>query len=351
MKNLFTKFTTINLTTIIVICLLNGFFISNLFAQDTHYSQYYAAPLYLNPAFTGTIQGHRIVANYRNQWPNIPRAFETYSVSYDFNVKELRSGFGVIATTDKAGSAGLRSTTLGFIYSYKIQLAEKWMMTPAIQFTYGNRNIDFNKLVFGDQLILNGPTQDDAMSKFDAVNFYDFSTGLLIYNKAFWFGYSLHHLNSPNLSLINDVSTVPKKHSIHTGIKIPLNNGPFKKSHETAVAPSLVYRTQGSFDQLDVGMHYLNYPMVLGLWYRGIPIQQDVKDNMSHDAMTIVLGLKKDIFEIGYSYDLTISDLGGNPGGAHEISLIMEIKNTNMKKHKPDKFIPCPAIYNKGLIK
>ena len=44
-------------------------------AQDPEFSQYYAAPLYLNPAFAGTSVDHRFIANYRNQWPNISHAF------------------------------------------------------------------------------------------------------------------------------------------------------------------------------------------------------------------------------------------------------------------------------------
>ena len=91
-------------------------------AQDPHFSQYYAAPLYMNPAFAGTTNDHRIIVNNRIQWPSLPQAFTTYAVSYDFYKPELKSGFGFLATTDAAGSAGLRSTTFGFSYSYKIQM-------------------------------------------------------------------------------------------------------------------------------------------------------------------------------------------------------------------------------------
>ena len=44
------------------------------FAQDPQYSQFYAAPQYLNPAFTGMTIQDRIVINYRHQWPSIPGA-------------------------------------------------------------------------------------------------------------------------------------------------------------------------------------------------------------------------------------------------------------------------------------
>ena len=54
---------------------------ATLLAQDPEFSQYYAAPLYLNPAFTGTTADHRFIANFRNQWPNVAQGYVTYAAS------------------------------------------------------------------------------------------------------------------------------------------------------------------------------------------------------------------------------------------------------------------------------
>src|ERR1700760_219933 len=88
-------------------------------AQDPAFSQYYSAPLYLNPAFTGTTQDHRFIANYRNQWPNLARGYETFAFSYDVSLNQYNSGVGFLAVVDKAGSAGMRSSQFNFLYSYK----------------------------------------------------------------------------------------------------------------------------------------------------------------------------------------------------------------------------------------
>ncbi|MGB5929648.1 MAG: type IX secretion system membrane protein PorP/SprF, partial [Cyclobacteriaceae bacterium] len=53
-------------------------------AQDPQFSQYYAAPLYLNPAFTGASGQGRAGLNYRNQWPSIDANFTTYSAYADY---------------------------------------------------------------------------------------------------------------------------------------------------------------------------------------------------------------------------------------------------------------------------
>ena len=93
-------------------------------AQDVQFSQYYQAPLFMNPGFTGITPQQRLVGNWRLQWPNLPQAYATYAFSYDIFVDELRSGFGVLVTTDKMGSAGWQTTTAGLLYSFKVKISE-----------------------------------------------------------------------------------------------------------------------------------------------------------------------------------------------------------------------------------
>ena len=86
-------------------------------------------------------------------------------------------------------------------------------------------------------------------------------------------------------------------------------------------------------------------PIVVGLWYRGIPIQQEGKDNLSQDAVVIILGFQLPKFEIMYSYDFTVSKLGSISGGTHELALKykLEIKITE-RTRKRQRYIPCPTF-------
>ncbi|MBN8578178.1 MAG: type IX secretion system membrane protein PorP/SprF [Cyclobacteriaceae bacterium] len=321
-------------------------------AQDPQFSQYYAAPLYLNPAFTGTSEDHRFIANYRNQWPNAARGFVTYAFSYDVNLTHYNSGVGLLATVDQAGTAGMRSSQLNFLYSYKWSIASKWVVSAGLNFGYASRSIDLNRLVFGDQLQFdsngNVPTDDPAIFNLGNVHYFDFNSGVLAYNKNFWFGFSASHLNTPNRSLLDQEAQVPMKTSLHGGVRIPLYGGPFKKDHISVLAPSFVYKKQGRFDQLDVGVHFLYDPIMLGVWYRGIPLQQNVRDNISQDAVVVILGLQFDQIEIGYSYDFTVSELGPISGGAHEIAMRYKVPlAAHIKTKRKDKFIPCPTFIKK----
>jgi type IX secretion system PorP/SprF family membrane protein len=319
------------------------------FAQDPEFSQYYAAPLVLNPAFTGTAADHRIIANHRNQWPSITNGFVTYAVSYDYNLSHLNSGLGLMIMTDKAGTANLKSTTLNFQYAYKVQFAENWILSSGLNFGVGFRSIDFSRLVFGDQLEFDAdgttPTDDPAFSNIQNSTYFDFGGGLLAYNRKYWLGVSMMHLNNPNRSLLDGEAQIPIKTSVHGGVRIPLYHGLFKKERTAAIMPSFVYKQQGRFDQLDLGTYFLYEPVILGLWYRGIPIQQNVADNVSQDAVVVVLGFQLQRFEVTYSYDVTVSELGPISGGSHEVALKFKVDlATSGAKKKKQRFIPCPTF-------
>lgn len=321
-----------------------------VFAQDPEFSQYYAAPLNLNPAFAGTATDHRLTANYRNQWPSVANGFVTYALSYDYNLSDLNSGLGFMILTDRAGSANLRSTTVNFQYAYKVNFNRKLILSTGLNFGIGFRGIDYNKLVFGDQLSFNSdsntPTIDPIVGTIENSKYFDFGAGMLMYSRTFWMGFAAQHLNRPNRSLLEDQEAeIPMKFTVHGGVRIPLYHGPFKKERVAAIAPSFIYKQQGNFDQLDLGAYFLYEPVVVGLWYRGIPIKQNVRDNISHDAVVIVIGFQMKKIELSYSYDLTVSELGPAAGGAHEVALKYKLNVIEAQKtKKKEKYIPCPTF-------
>ncbi len=244
--------------------------------QDPEFSQYYAAPLYLNPAFTGTTNDHRFIANYRNQWPNIARGYVTAALSYDYNMQSYNSGIGFMASMDQAGTAGMKSSQFNFLYSYRVVVADKWVIASGLSFGYAFRTIDYNRLVFGDQLQFDSkaqvPSDDPALFNLGMSSYFDFNSGILAYNKTFWIGFSASHLNQPNRSLLNQESILPVKASIHGGIRIPLSHSLLKRSQEAVLSPSFVYKRQGQFDQLDIGAYFLYVWTPTRTWPTGASI-------------------------------------------------------------------------------
>jgi type IX secretion system PorP/SprF family membrane protein len=324
-------------------------------AQDPQYSQFYAAPLYLNPAFAGSTNQARIGINYRNQWPAIDANFTTISAYFDTYIEDKNSGVGVMLTRDREGILGLQSISLAAQYSYNLSLTEGLSFRPGVQLALYQRSVNFDKLTFGDQFdpatgdVIN-PTSAEALgggNKF----FPDLSFGGLFYTPRAWLGMAAHHITQPNQSLIGEESKLPMKISAHTGIKFHfrpgvVGSGIYARPSERSIAPALQYRHQGEFDQMDIGTYLTLEPLIVGMWYRGVPFKK-VNGFSNNESIVLLLGFTKkgpkDILNIGYSYDFTISKLGSGSGGAHEFSLVYSWSTRDPRKPPKDKLIiPCP---------
>jgi len=70
---------------ILLICFLFiSFWQIDLKAQDPVFSQFYAAPLQLNPAFAGNTYAPFVTLNYRSQWSGFTdfSTYNTYAASF-----------------------------------------------------------------------------------------------------------------------------------------------------------------------------------------------------------------------------------------------------------------------------
>jgi len=76
-----------------------------IFSQDVEMSQYFSAPLHLNPALTGISYGPRVTLNYRNQWSSLGDGFNggytTYMTGFDMHIDKIRAGIGVLFVGDQ----------------------------------------------------------------------------------------------------------------------------------------------------------------------------------------------------------------------------------------------------------
>jgi type IX secretion system PorP/SprF family membrane protein len=337
----------------------------NSMAQDAQFSQFYAAPMYQNPAFAGSAYAPRLIANYRNQWPSINANFVTSAFSVDHYIEKLNSGVGVMVVNDSQGPGRLKSTEISGIYSYQIQLGEENFLRLGAQGTYSNKSLDYLGLTFGDQYTNRGLTGNASSDPFanknniSPITFVDYSGGALFYNSKTWLGVTLHHINRPTYTFLNTGAAspiagcptgdcLPRKLSVSGGLKIPLDN-PYSNAanvdKEFSVSPAFLYKRQGKFDQLDLGFYATYSALTAGLWYRGIPIKKKNITRTNHDAFVFLLGYRQDSFSIGYSYDITISSLGFATGGSHEISIAYQFEpfeRSSQRKSRNKKELSCP---------
>ena len=322
----------------VIILVFSG---SRILAQDFQYSQFYAAPLYINPAFTGLTDQHRIVANIRDQWPGLSNDFLSTSISYDRWVDELNSGFGFIANGELQGAGRLWKAEIAPSYAYQAVVNDKVVLRPAVKVGFNQIGINKNRLIFNDQLETGAVTTETDIrpSRF----YMDFSMGFLALYDKYWAGFSYNHLNQPDQSLIdNGVSApLPRKFTFQAGARIPLQIRGNEQASNRDVTFAMHYKAQGKFDQLDIGGYINTEPIVLGVWYRGLPLKSNKRGHINADAITILFGIKKEGYSWGFSYDVTISKLAvTSSAGSFELSYIREWTHKKKKRRKHF-IIPC----------
>jgi type IX secretion system PorP/SprF family membrane protein len=316
-----------------------------IFCQDPQFSQFYSNYLYLAPSFAGLSVNNRIALNYRVQWPEIAHGYHTYSVSFDKYIEKFRSGLGVLAMQDEAGTGRLRSLNIGLQYNFDIRVTEKWHFRPGLHLLYTERAINFEDLLWNDQISASGNAPVSAeVVPMNHIGDIDCSVSGLAYSDRFWFGAGVDHLLKPTQSFYyydgeeGNTGHIPIKYTVFGGTKFVLNET-LLRPIPTTLQLAFLYRQQDQFRQLDLGIYWYRNPFVLGFWYRGIPLYKEV---FNRDAFTILTGFKLKHISIGYSYDFTISRLITRTGGSHEISLSYTFKMKPIK-HRP-KMVPCPEF-------
>lgn len=311
-------------------------------AQDPQFTQFYAAPMYLNPAYTGVTYEHRFVANYRNQWPGIKKTYTTYMASYDYNMASLSSGLGIAVMQDRAGTGGLTHTQFGINYAYHFKISKFAEIRMGANISYNIKKIDFDKLRFNDQ-ITSGSAVSFEANNYEQLNYMDFAAGALLNSTQYWLGFSAKHLAQPNSSLVGERIPLPVTISLHGGYRFIIEEK--SKQLKRYFSPAFNYRHQLKNDQLDVGLYYYHLPLNVGIWYRGLPFKKYAPTYSSSESIAILVGfdIQQYNLRVGYSYDMTVSNLGlTNSMGAHEISLIYEKFSKRKKSRKV--LVSCPKF-------
>lgn len=307
--------------------------VSGIYSQDPQFSQFYSFPLYLGPSFAGAVDGSRISLVYRDQWWEAPSAFRAYGASYDHYFSTFNSGIGVLFYQDVSGAGKMGSLNLGLHYSYNFKIFNVWHIRPGLSFSYMEHGL-FGDLTFIDEII--GSSTSVPQPSRDRARDIDMGTSVLVYTNKFWAGATVDHLLTPNVSLYAAQSTIDMKFSVYGGYEFRRKGKLLKPSDETMTF-AFKYKQQGTIKQLDLGVYWHNYPLVLGLWYRGIPFVNSHRG----DALVFLVGIKTRQFNIGYSYDFTISNLLSEVRGSHEITLTY--KFLLPKRNKKGK-VPCPEF-------
>jgi type IX secretion system PorP/SprF family membrane protein len=234
------------------------------------------------------------------------------------------------------------------MYAYQFNISKKITVRPALQLSYVSRSIDENKLTFGAQYTNDGFVGGSNQENFSSprISQLDVSSGGILSSSRYWIGFTMNHMNTPDQSFMKGDEPLPMKTSLFAGYKFSFTPE-WRKRHvnpdeEKSITPTLLYKMQGTSDQLDIGLYGRYNTLVAGLWYRGVPVKVYKPERSNHDAIIFLVGIIHKGMNIGYSYDLTISKLTALSGGSHELTLSYSVPHK--KKKRIQKKLPCPKF-------
>ncbi len=325
----------------ICLILVQGvFFLSSVQAQDPVYSQPFLSPINLNPAATGSGDYDlRVSAIYRRHWWTIPSQMNYMAFSVDKFFPSISSGVGLLATRSSEGylkKSGIYASYAYTVCEGTVGAADnggmpKWFWTGGLQFGVAQTRIDYSKLVFADELDINGVMPGSISSADRAINsgklFPDFAAGMffnynLTDNSRLLAGFSAHHINRPDESLTASSDTIRSQLPVRWGgnLMYTYTNPERNWSYSFAL---LGYRqAQNNAYQAGFEVTQNELDISLGFWYRGNVNFRDMntlaltlsfnlsgRDN-NKDKMRVGIGHDAPIGNNSYSYTTGSSEMG-----------------------------------------
>lgn len=355
-------------------------------AQDARFSQYYAAPMRINPAMTGLFDGNwRVGMNYRTQWGAIlGKAYNTYSVNAEYKMPISKNDYfsiGFTATSDKAGTTGYGQTDASFSASYIKRLSKsrkrygrnqtESFLAAGAQVGLGQRGVRWADLTYSPQYDVDNNSYDQSLNSGESFNvrsnklYPDVSLGLLWYatfskRNSVYIGGSIYHLNRPDISLFNEAPRDSAGNVIGTPVERLFMRGVIHAGGEIQVGgshspislmPGVVAMFQGPSFELNYGLSlrykqvkYDDFAFKVGLWHRlsnrvaltGLTDQSKI----GMDALVISIGLDYQNLQFGFSYDATISSLQQQVNGRGGMEFSIIYTNNADLKHRTG----CPTF-------
>ena len=306
------------------------------YSQDEIFSQFYAIPIHMNPALTGAYEGtYRLTTVYRDQWNNnLGSAYKTFAAGGDtrFQIKlggkQLKDHFGVglFFVSDRVTEFQASSNQISSYFAYHKKFGDR---TPSylgagLKMGVMQRNINYDNLTFGDQFnqldAFDQETQENLPP--NNIGVFDVSLGLNYYvelkKTKYYVGFAAHHLTNPNISFFQRLENVnpntdldqklESKYVFHISMDKELQ-------YRLQFQPRIIYQKQAEDNLLSLGTNFqydfktADAGLVFGLWTSVI---NDL-DGTVLDRVTPLVGIIKDAFIFGFSYDVSLRDTTNNP--------------------------------------
>jgi type IX secretion system PorP/SprF family membrane protein len=311
-------------------------------SQDFHLSMYDAAPLFLNPAMTGVVDGQwRVHAQYRNQWKAVNfKPYQTALISFDKPVKNWGFGGQIVNYRAGIGNYNVLQGLASVAYSISLDKDKAHNLSFGVQGGITQKAVEHQLHTFDNQYSTNnGGSFDNSLANgesFGGQSFVlpDLNAGILYYYSKQqsrinpFIGASAFNLLTPNESWYGVTNKLPMRFYVHAGTRINITETFY-------VIPKVLYQRQKEFSEItfaaDVGIFLKKSELYLlgGLIYR------------ANDAGVATIGLKKSNYIVRASYDVNLSTLTAASTGRGGF----ELSFTYMHQNKDKKTVKiCPRL-------
>jgi len=332
---------------LLIILVISMVISGELFAQDIHFSQFYNAPLTVNPALTGRIAGSfRAGINYRNQWPYTFDKLTSYSTPalyFDmplrFKDKANVIGAGAYVVNDRSAGGLLTNLTLMASVAYHRGLGKNnnHAISVGVQGGYIQRQVDQSGLIFGSDVAdlqnFDPTTTSSRTLQNTSISNFDLQAGIMWNSRIskklnLYAGVSAYHILEPEHTFAGttgDDAKLPRRYGINAGAD-------YKITSKVGLLPSFIYMRQVNAQEYNFGLSSSimvnnNTTLFVGAYYR------------MKDAINPYLGVDLFNVRVGLSYDANISDLSST-NGAFEVSLSYMAKYIELPGVNPSLYCP-----------
>jgi type IX secretion system PorP/SprF family membrane protein len=313
-----------------------------VFGQDFHLSIYDAAPLYLNPAMTGVVEGSwRIHGHYRTQWKAVNfKPYTTGLISFDMPYKKWGFGGQIVNYRAGIGNYNALQGVASAAYTLSVDRNQFHNISFGLQLGLTQKSVEYQLHTFDNQYTTtNGGGFDNTLNSgeaFGGQSFVvpEFNFGALYYYSKQqsrlnpFIGISAFNILTPKETFFDASNELPFRIYSHAGVRINITETFY-------VIPKALYMQQKNFSELtfagDVGW-YLKGPetwLIGGLIYR------------NKDAAVVYVGAKKINYILKIAYDINFSSLNNasTGRGGFEVSFTYMHQNA-----QPQHVKICPRL-------
>ena len=268
--------------------------------QLPHFSQYVQNDFLLNPAIAGSKKYNPVRLSFRSQWAGFKDAPMTQVASIHGEIIK-GMGLGSVLFNDVTGPVSRAGVQLAYAYHFKVGDFNK--------ISIGMAGLLYQHVLDKGALTLDEPDdmaiQGGKERRFTA----DAIFGVAYTSETLYGGFSAPQLFQSRLDFSEEddgsVSNLMRHYFLTLGYT-------FRLGADYFLDPSVLFKAaeKGSPPQLDVNLRFLYKDLLwAGLSYRHT------------ESVVVMAGIQKNNFLVGYSYDITLSNISKHSTGSHEIML------------------------------